>query len=91
MKRYDTVPIPPCFYVVCDGDADIVFSQGVCRPYLYKDAFEHFIQPRLTTNLSNWDNLSHDRTFKKPNHVHPQEDKDWDMKTNEEKRMEWAE
>lgn len=32
-------------------------------PYLYKDAFEYFVQPYISAHRSDWDNLSLNRTF----------------------------
>jgi hypothetical protein len=58
-------------------------------PYLYKDLFDHFIQPYIVPNRSDWNNLSQDKTFTKPTEDHPKEGTGWDDLEDEEKQSLW--
>ncbi|KAK5053287.1 hypothetical protein LTR84_002261 [Exophiala bonariae] len=58
-------------------------------PYLYKDAFEYFVEPVIGKEVPNWDNLSGDMTYTKPTEDHVKEDNDWDWKNAEEKQKLW--
>jgi hypothetical protein len=58
-------------------------------PYLYRDAFEYFVQPILAKEKADWDNLSGDNTYTKPKEDHIKEDNDWDWKNDEEKQKMW--
>ncbi|KAF2487286.1 hypothetical protein BDY17DRAFT_226971, partial [Neohortaea acidophila] len=41
-------------------------GHGWREPYLYRDVFAHFIAPQISTNRSNWNNLSADKKFTNP-------------------------
>ncbi|KEF55190.1 uncharacterized protein A1O9_08844 [Exophiala aquamarina CBS 119918] len=58
-------------------------------PYLYRDAFEYFVEPIITEEKVDWDNLSGDMTYTKPAADHVKEDNDWDWKNDEEKQKMW--
>ncbi|KIX04173.1 uncharacterized protein Z518_07727 [Rhinocladiella mackenziei CBS 650.93] len=60
------------------------------EPYLYRDAFEYFVQPHIDDTRSDWNNLSGDQTFTKPTEDHINEDNDWDWKSDEEKQDLWT-
>ncbi len=58
-------------------------------PYLYKDAFEYFVQPNIAQKKSDWNNYSGDKTFTEPSEDHVKEDNDWDWKNDDEKQQLW--
>lgn len=58
-------------------------------PYLYRDAFEYFVEPVLSKQKADWDNLSGDMTYTKPIKDHIKENNDWDWKNDEEKQKMW--
>ncbi|KAK3117679.1 hypothetical protein LTR53_000707 [Teratosphaeriaceae sp. CCFEE 6253] len=39
-------------------------AHGWQTPYLFRDLFEHFIQPHIGVNRSSWNNLSNDRQYR---------------------------
>ncbi|KIW14601.1 hypothetical protein PV08_07385 [Exophiala spinifera] len=60
-------------------------------PYLYKDAFEYFVQPNIADKKLDWNNYSGDKIFTKPAEDHVKEEHDWDHKSDEEKQQMWDE
>ncbi|KAJ9654192.1 hypothetical protein H2201_009037 [Coniosporium apollinis] len=67
-------------------------SQGKAPqiPYLYKDVFEYFVQPHITANRSDWNNLSRGRTFTQPSEDHAKEGTEWDDLSHEGKQAMWG-
>lgn len=64
--------------------------------YLYRDLFDTFVQPQVAERKEDWDNGSHDRTFRPPpdagaeQHEVPSEGNSWDWKTQAEMEDLWA-
>lgn len=59
-------------------------------PYLYSDAFEHFVQPNIADVKEDWNNYSGDKIFTKPKEDHVKEEHDWDGRNDDEKKELWA-
>ena len=51
-----------------------VCYQGADTPYVMKDVFNHFVQPHLTEELEDWNNLSQDIVYEKTS---ADEDESW--------------
>lgn len=64
--------------------------------YLYRDLFDVFVWPQITARKEDWDNGSHDRTFRKPpvteaeQRAIPEEGNDWDWKSQMDREEIWA-